>query len=475
MILPTVVTFFGMYLLGETLWNKHAGLVCAVAAALAPYRAVDLFVRGALSEVWGMMALPWAVVGAIWVIKGKKWGTYIFILGLVAMLLSHNLTALVFALTVPIVVTGYLLLFGKNKVKASISLFGCAITALLLCAFYIFPAVLEQKYTNISEITEGYFDYANHFVYIKQLIKPYWGYGNSGPWSYNDMSYFLGYGQLIGAVAACLTLLVAFIRKKFQFFRAKSAVFGGLLIVVTLVPLLMMNARSQPIWSAFPVLSMLQFPWRWLLVATFLVALLSGFAVSQVQKKVQQNIFVSILIFVILAGNFQFFRPKAYLADDNQYYGTEPAQIREQMKYALPEYNPETASNLSVVPVSEMARFSEGFGTITVVGNKVHTKQIVVNSPNQAVIEFLTVDFPGWKVLVDGEQVPLSLSANGSIMAAVPAGKHTVEIKFTATPVRAVSDSISFLMLLAVCITFFFSFDHNKNILNKVRRHLKFV
>jgi hypothetical protein len=57
----------------------------------------------------------------------------------------------------------------------------------------------------------------------------------------------------------------------------------------------------------------------------------------------------------------------------------------------------------------------------------------------------------------------------------VPAGKHTVEIKFTATPVRAVSDSISFLMLLAVCITFFFSFDHNKNILNKVRRHLKFV
>ena len=473
MIIPTVVTFFGMYVLGATIWNKKAGLVCAVAACLAPYRAVDLFVRGALSEIWGMMAIPWAVLGAIWIIQGKKWGSFIFIIGIVAMLLSHNLTAFVFALTIPIVVLGYLLLFSKSKWPQIFILSRSVVIAIVLTAFYIFPAALEEKYTNISNMTEGYFNYSNHFVYIRQLLKPYWGYGNSGPWPYNDMSYFLGYGQLLGMITGVLALGVLWVRKKEKFFKNKEALFILLLLGVTVVSLVMMNVRSQPIWTAFPLLSMLQFPWRWLLVATFLVALVNGFAVGQVKKPLQQNILVGVLIATTLLLNAQFFRPKEYLLDDGQFYGTEPEQVRSQMKDALYEYYPLTSSNLDVVPVGLVAQFIDGSGTIAIEKNLTHYKRIHVTTSAATTVEFLTLDFPGWTLQLDGKNIPIELTKNGTISMQVPAGQHSIAITFGSTSVRKISDTVSLIGWAVFIWVLIFSFEKNKKFLHAMKRKYK--
>ena len=56
--IPNLVTLIGAYLLGKKIFNSSIGIVVSASITLAPYRAVDLFVRGAISELWALMFLP---------------------------------------------------------------------------------------------------------------------------------------------------------------------------------------------------------------------------------------------------------------------------------------------------------------------------------------------------------------------------------------------------------------------------------
>ncbi|MPN48928.1 hypothetical protein SDC9_196541 [bioreactor metagenome] len=95
--LLTLITVLGSYRLGKSLAGRSAGLLLAFFYTLAPYRAVNLFVRGALSEALAMAFFPWVILG-IWQLLKKFEKRYFFLLtlSLAAIMLSHNLSALMF-------------------------------------------------------------------------------------------------------------------------------------------------------------------------------------------------------------------------------------------------------------------------------------------------------------------------------------------------------------------------------------------
>ncbi|MBI4571551.1 MAG: hypothetical protein HY723_06335, partial [Chloroflexi bacterium] len=54
-----------MFVLGRRLWGGLGGLVSAVAYVYAPYLALDVYMRGALAELWALAVVPallWAVL-----------------------------------------------------------------------------------------------------------------------------------------------------------------------------------------------------------------------------------------------------------------------------------------------------------------------------------------------------------------------------------------------------------------------------
>jgi len=62
------VSFLGayifMYLLALKFWGKMGGALSAVFYSFAPYHALDLYIRGAMGEMWALMLFPlifWAV------------------------------------------------------------------------------------------------------------------------------------------------------------------------------------------------------------------------------------------------------------------------------------------------------------------------------------------------------------------------------------------------------------------------------
>ena len=91
------LTLFGAYLLGKKLFGRWGGLLLSAAYTLAPYRALNLFIRGAISEAFAMAFLPFVIYAIVSFIS-KKDKKYLLLLtvSLFSIIISHNLTALIF-------------------------------------------------------------------------------------------------------------------------------------------------------------------------------------------------------------------------------------------------------------------------------------------------------------------------------------------------------------------------------------------
>jgi hypothetical protein len=56
--------------------------------------------------------------------------------------------------------------------------------------------------------------------------------------------------------------------------------------------------------------------------------------------------------------------------------------------------------------------------------------------------------FPGWETYIDGKRGEVTYKENGILTAVVPPGSHTLEIKFTDTPLRKVANMTSLLTVI---------------------------
>ena len=87
----------GMYLLAKEFWGKTGGILAAVLYTYAPYHALDIFVRGALSESFSLAILPYLWLSLYILVKKpsvrRMLATSIF---LFLLLTTHNISTLIY-------------------------------------------------------------------------------------------------------------------------------------------------------------------------------------------------------------------------------------------------------------------------------------------------------------------------------------------------------------------------------------------
>ncbi len=457
----SALTFLGMYLLGDKLFGKAGGILSAVAITVAPYRAVNLYVRGALSEAWGMMAIPWVLLGIVLVIRKEKYGWITLLFGLVILFLSHNLTTLLFFPISGVFALGY---WGfervqkthsfKEVINSILPLFVLFLTYILgigLAAFYMFPAYLEKDLTRVEGIFTGYFHYTNHFLYARQFFEDRWGYGGSAIWPYNGISFFLGYGQLFGIAVTIILIVwlaIQIFRKKTKTRELKWLYLFAVIFILMLFSLFMTTFKSQFIWDALPFMVVVQFPWRWLSIASTLLALLVGMGTLLIPRKFLRFVYAAILSIFLLLTNFNYFRPEFYLDTPEKFYYTDPQLIRRDMSQVLNDYVPKQIAFLPK-PVYQTAQTTSKYGTVKVTMDRVQDKMIETHftQPNEPVEVFIA-DFPGWQLYIDGTQIPKKVGPNGDYLVNVPAGDHVISAHFGDSPIRFWSDTASGISLI---------------------------
>src|SRR5258708_3218762 len=197
-ILSFVLSAIGMFFLSRKIWkNDLSALISSVIYLYAPYRAVDVWVRGALPEAISFVFFPLIIlVMENYLEKRKRKNLLIFSLLFGLLVINHNLSIVLFA---PFLIVWIVFRFLQiREIRPFVELALAGIFSGLLSAFYILPVIFESKFIDINSTTLGVYDWRANFVTVYQLfVSRFWGYGGSTWESGDGLSLSVGQMQWI--------------------------------------------------------------------------------------------------------------------------------------------------------------------------------------------------------------------------------------------------------------------------------------
>lgn len=463
MVLSGVVAWTGMYLTGKR-WGTAAGITAATVFLASPYRAVDIYVRGAFNEAWAISWLPWLLYGAM-LLSERRWraGTALTSGAVAAIILTHNLTA---AMAFPIFgLLGVIWILAmtpgnhwQSRVKPTLLLALSYVLGIALSLFYSIPAFVEKSATSIDQILGGYFDYHLHFLYIRQLLWENWQYGGSGPGPDDGISFHLGLPVLFAGGLLAATWLLNLVKSvqqrhwpatewlKKQVVAAAVVAFLGASCYLTLF-------HAEWIWNSVSIMTFFQFPWRFLALTSTLGALLVAVALGNSNVILRWSM-VGVITLMVLLGQWRFHQPESFLERPENFYYTDTRLIRRNMSEILPDYISNTFDEKALEPlaldtprievVSEL--LTEPLPALEL--NDPHQLLLLANLPVGSTVTWNIADFPGWEYTIDDQVVTPELLPDGRRQLVLTAPASAVGARFAATPIREQTAAISLIALV---------------------------
>lgn len=454
MILGIVLAGIFMYLLGKEVWGEEGGFVSALLYLFAPYHAVNIYVRGAVAELWGMAFLPLLFYGIWKTYTTSKW-RYVMIgsLAFAGIILSHNLTAMMIT---PFAALPILVMLIKHYLqkdfRSLLPLFCLLIFGILISTFYWLPAIGEMGYTNVrSQISGTGSKYTDHFVCLSQLWNSPWGYAGSAPGCIDGMSYRIGKLHVLFAFLAAGLLYVIYRKRK-----EKGVLVLGSLIGF-LVAVFLTLEQSAFIWHLLSPMSFFQFPWQFLLLVVFFSSFLAGSVIwyaKQILGK-KQLILIGMLFITFFGVLFLYgklFKPQA-LTQATVSSLTNPKTLRFMVSNISDEYMPVSFKK----PTSEKdtptakAVIKEGKGTISL-STLLPQKQVFIIHAKTALSLLLnTAPFPAWKTYLDEIEIVHENTSKG-ISVSIPSGDHQMSLVYTSTKLERIGNVITLTSMLGLLV-----------------------
>ena len=426
-----------MYLWLREFLGDYPGFIGGLLYMFAPYRFVDLYVRGAIGEHVAFVFLPLILYFLLKLSKEKVFNSFTLIggaLSLAGLFLSHNAVSIMF-LPIAILYSVFLLFTNRKRKQLIYKYLGVLILGIGLSSFFLLPAFFEGKYTLRDIVTAK--DYATRFSDVSKFISGTWSYGISGQFSVQ-----IGIVHWIFAILA-LPLTFFLYKKKNKMWILIS---GALLIFAGAV--FLMIPQSHLVWDKLTILQKFQFPWRFLSIVVFITSLFGAAALSQFKKN--QILFVIIFAAVILFSNKDFWHARGFLVKDESFFTgiynstTDTGESSPIWSVRFMEKRPKNHAEIIMGP----AKLSEVYRSSTKHEYKINADSITRVREN-------TLYFPGWNVFIDSKKTNIEFQDpdnRGLITFFVPKGLHNIKISFGETNLRLFSDIISFVSIGALFI-----------------------
>ena len=455
-ILSMVLSGMFFYLFLKSFLPKSAALFGTILYLYAPFKAADLYVRGAMGELWGFVALPLVLWGFESLIRKKtKLSMALFAACLAIYLTSHNLTVL---MSLPVVFSWIVLRLIRQKagketlVKLAIS----GLIGLAVSSFYWLPLVIERNLVYLETLKQGYFNYLAHFISLKQIfISTKWGYGPSIEGALDDA--FLGLGP-IASLFGSLGILFGIISKKKEI--KIVSVFFGLLFIASAF---LSHGRSAGIWANLGFLQFLQFPWRFMLIGVFTTSVLGGIFVSTLKEKTSWILCVILFIGTLaLYGNY--YQPRGWLdISDGEKLSGE--LLERQLTASIYDYLPKVAKYAPKAKAPDSLIVQSGQAEILNYerGSNWYGARVEAGKDGASLV-IPAYNFPVWEVRVNNQKVvSQGVGELGLVGFNVSAGKSEISAKLLKTWPRKVGDTLSLLAILGLLSLSTYEFFIRKN------------
>jgi hypothetical protein len=445
----------GMYLWTAEIFGRQAGLVAAAAYVTAPYLLYNIYHRGALAEVLAMALMP----AILWAITrlARTGSPYLFALAALlyaALPLGHNITWFIFT---PVVVL-YAALQATQNTKYLLHVALSLLLGLGLSAFFWLPAILELNSVQIIQVfLPQVFDYHFNFVTLGELFSP--------PVTVDPNLLLPATPRSIGLIPLALAILaLVFGWKRWN---RHQKILAGSAAVLVVGSLFLTLPQSLPAWDALPLLRYVQFPWRFLGLASLAVAFLAGGVFAHHSSLVtRHSSFVIVAGFVVYGFTWQYVpylapivRPTvadiAHYERESGALGTTSAgDFMPNTVKKLPDANllVERYSRSDVIERLDSASLPPN-AKILQADYRLLSSDVTVESQSSFVATFDIFYFAGWQARVDGRLVAITpTDPNGLISFPVPVGQHRLQVFFGSTPLRTAAGIVSLISALTLIV-----------------------
>lgn len=441
-LLTFILAGIGMYLFASSFFkDRRTAFLVTLLYQFAPFRLVEMLVRGNIGSLYAYAIVPFLFFSILNFLKKKTYISWLLIAISVSLLtLSHTILGFAF-----LAVSGAFVLIFSKKLKEIIATYGAFIAGITLSSYFIIPAVLEEKYTNGYLFTKDVF--YHHFPSLWALLLP--NFTDSSSLRIAEISVQIGLFHVLSLFVG----IFFFIRNRFEKQYKLIVIF---FIVVTVATIVFMQPIAKPLWENVSFIRQFQFPWRFLGVIAFTTSILGGFIFSKIIF-LRKNLYFITLCILIVFSTVYYWRPtQGYDNYDQSFYWNYPL----------------TTNYFSEVNTIWMGREPTEFPTkkVDVIGGEAqiistdrkstkHYYEIIANQPSNILDH--TFFFPGWKVYVNENEVPIQFqdpAFPGMITFQIPEGKNIVRVQFEQSKIQQLGNilSISFILLLGIISILFF-------------------
>jgi hypothetical protein len=438
-----------MYLLAREWVPPVAASFAACLYIANPYAMFVAYERSALGE---LLAAAWFPLMMLFALRTRS---SIALLGLsvAALWLTNSPAAVMGSYLLAVLALSMWIVEGRPW--PALRAVGGIALGLGLAAFYIIPAAFEQRWVQIERAIIPGMRVEDSFLFAHTKN------------AFHDQVLWTASWIFIAEVV--LASIAAYLA-----WRRRS---GGRprMVLTALLPILLLLQlpASYVIWKHTPHLKFLQFPWRWTLALSVVTCLLAGMAVKKTNRwmAMPATLFIAAMA---IGGGLLFFQP----CDDEDAVAAQIAGFRQgQGSQGTDEYTPAGADNSAVqqhLPLvrvlsagqDDTADSSKGdnpdwrAGATGSIAATVNVKQwnaehwiVSVLTPETGYAVLRLMDYPSWRVTVDGKPVQgRPVRDDGLMTVPVTAGNHVVDVQWAATGDVITGRLISAFSLLALAI-----------------------
>ncbi len=398
-----------------------------------PYRFLDTYVRGDIAELISFTFIPLIFLFIDKSLKEKKL-TPIVCGGLAygLFILSHNAIATIFS---PVFIA-YSILLSK-KLKQLVFPFAIFFLGIILSTFFWLPSIVEGKFVYAKIFVENI--YKDNFISPWNLFYAPWGFGP-------DINVKGGQSPQIGILHAVIPFLALFLLNRIR--EKREIIFW---LAIFLFAAFMTTNYSRILWEIIPVIRLMGYPWRFTALSGFASAIVGFYILKNIINKKILLFSISILFLIF---SVPFLKANGYVGKNDAFYysyqGTTDYHRRTSTIWTEGDFWKKSKSQFEIISGSGEIKKNTRTSIL-------HTLEL--NAGSDVGILDNTVYFPGWRVEIDGNKVPIEFqdqNHRGLITFNVPRGRHFVKVYFGESPVRLISDLISLAGLVLVLFVLFF-------------------
>jgi hypothetical protein len=450
----------GAYLLvTELTRRKWAGLIAAMAFLYAPYVLRNAFERGS-PEALGASLYPWIIWALVRLAKTPTGGWFLLASALWAgCIFAHVLAPLMLA---PIALLVAVILAWRYRTASPLL---ALLAGILLTAFIWAPMLAEQRWVHVErDFQQTYASPASNPLALDSLL--------AAPAVYDVMRDDNSTGDRVGLWHA-LWLVLAIPAAVYAWRRGRRdlALVIAVAAVIGILLFWLLTGASDPIWRLLaPVLTRLQYRFRWMGLLSLAVAVIAGLCVALVPTR--QQALVSLLLSGLLILTAL---PSLYVGLQHRYAPFDNSVSLEQVREAeiasggtaftyFGEFMPRWrtlpldktfAEQLGPMFDPAVQPLAEPGAGVAVISAHVGTASwdLTLQADRSQTVTLHLLYYPRWKAAVDGQPVVLNpQQETGFAQLEVPAGVHRISLRYGATAAETAGWLLSLLTLTILVV-----------------------